>query len=95
MNTKEKIIRKIMGREDLEAEYANNMHFWSHYEGLYEGAFPIKEKILENEVIKYTLCDNTHAYEKYNWKPEVGFEEGLKRTVDFSVEAIREAFKQN
>ena len=88
-----RIIRKFMDREDIEAQYADNMHFWRHYEGLYEGAFPIKEKILANEVVKYTLLDNSHAYEKYGWKPMVSFEEGLKRTVDFSVETLKEALK--
>ncbi len=87
-----KIIRRIMKREDLEAQYADNMHFWSHYEGLYEGVYPIKEKILENEVVKYTLCDNTHAFEKYGWKPLVGFEEGLRRTVEFSVDTLRSVY---
>lgn len=82
-------IAHIMGKDDIEPEYVHASNYWKKYPALYEGAYPINEKFLEAEVNKFTLCDNTHAFEKYGWKPKVTFEEGLKRTVVFSINAIR------
>lgn len=82
------IIAGIMGREELKPRYAECSHYWERYPGLYEGACPISKDILEAEVNKYTLCDNTHARERYGWTPQVSFEEGLRRTVAFAVEAL-------
>lgn len=81
-------IAHIMGKDNIRPEYVHASNYWKKYPALYEGAYPINEKFLEAEVNKYTLCDNTHALEKYDWKPLVSFEEGLKRTVDFAVKAI-------
>lgn len=44
---------------------------------------------------KYTLCDHTHAKEKYGWMPKVEFEEGIRRTVAFAVKAIEERDGKN
>lgn len=85
-------ITKIMGKEKVVPEYTDSAHYWYRYPELYEGAYPISAQILDNEVTKYTLCDNTHAMEKYGWKPMVSFKEGLERTVAFSVKALT---KQN
>lgn len=84
-----RIIRKAMGKDNIEAQHVESAHYWAHYNGLYEGAYPIKERILENEVTKHTLCDNTHAIEAYGWNPTVDFEDGLQRTVEFSVKALK------
>ena len=80
--------------EDVSPEYVDSSHYWKNYPELYEGAFPINNAILEKEVKKYTLCDNNHAKEKYNWKPEVSFEEGVARTVEFAVKKLSELSKQ-
>ena len=79
------IIARIMGKEHIRPVYAGPAHYWSRYPGLYEGAYPIREAILDHEVNKSTLCDNAYAMEKYGWTPAVGFEEGLRRTVEFTV----------
>ena len=86
-------IAKIMGKENIFPEYADSSHYWYRYPELYEGAYPISAKILDNEVTKYTLCDNTHALDKYGWRPMVTFEEGLRRTVDFSVNVLSKVKK--
>ena len=87
INEMYEIIRKHMGK-DIPAVYTETSHYWERYPGLYEGAYPIKAGILEHEVLKYTLLDNSHGYERYGWKPQVSFEEGLKRTVDYSVKVL-------
>ena len=50
-------------------------------------------KFMAYDMVSPDLDTNSHAYEKYGWKPMVSFEEGLKRTVDFSVETLKEALK--
>ena len=79
------VIAKSMGKEQVKPSYVDSSNYWKAYPGLYEGGYPIRENILENEVKKHTLCDNSHAKEKYGWEPRVDFEEGVKRTVEFTV----------
>lgn len=85
------IIARLTGKEALEPRHIDSSNYWKAYPGLYEGAYPIHEEILKAEVVKYTLCDNAHAKEKYGWTPRVDFEEGLRRTVEFSIRALEQA----
>lgn len=75
------IASKIMGK-DIQAKYADDAHYWEKYPELYSGVYPIKGEILAHEINKYSLCDNSHAKEKYGWIPEIGIEEGLKRVIE-------------
>ncbi|MBP3806241.1 MAG: SDR family NAD(P)-dependent oxidoreductase [Oribacterium sp.] len=81
------IAQKIMGK-DIKAEYASDAHYWEKYPGLYEGAYHIKEEILNHEINKYSLCDNSHAKEKYGWVPEIDMEEGLRRVIENECELL-------
>ncbi len=38
----------------------------------------MKQSILNHEINKYTLCDNSYAKEKYGWSPRVTMEEGMR-----------------
>lgn len=84
------MIRRIMGKEFIHAEYADSSEYWKKYPALYEGAYPISERMLEHEVNKYTLCDNQYASEAYGWKPHTAFADGVRKTVEFGVLAIQE-----
>lgn len=75
------IAEKIMGKS-IKPEYASDTHYWEQYPALSEGAYRIKEEILNHEINKYSLCDNTHAREKYGWLPKVSMEEGLKAVIE-------------
>lgn len=88
------IIARIMNKEHIGVKYVHSSNYWKKYPALYEGAYIISEKILDHEVNKYTLCDNSHAFEKYGWKPRVSFEEGLRNTVAFCVDAIQNRDKK-
>ena len=77
--------------KDIQAEYVESSHYWYRYPGLYEGAYPISESVLDHEVMKYTLLDNSHGFEVHGWKPEVSFKEGLERTVDYSIKVLKNA----
>ena len=83
------VIAKNMGKEHISPEYTNSSNYWKRYPGLYEGAYPILSEVLDNEVTKYTLCDNTHAKEKFGWEPKVSFEEGVKNTIEFTINAFK------
>ncbi len=71
----------IMGK-NIPAEYADDKHYWEKYPDLYSGVYPIKTSVLNHEINKYSLCDNTYARETYGWIPEVSMEEGLRRMID-------------
>lgn len=83
------IVAEHMGKGQIRPAYAESAHYWHNYPGLYEGTYPISERVLAHEVVKYTQCDNAHARERYGWIPRVGFAEGLKRTVDFAQALLR------
>ena len=74
------IAQKLMGKT-IPAKYAEESHFWDKYPELYQGAYPISSDILQHEVNKYSLCDNTEAKEKYQWEPKVTMEDGLMRCI--------------
>lgn len=75
--------------KNIPADYASDAHYWEKYPGLYQGAYPIKSEILSHEIKKYSLCDNSHAREKYGWVPEVDMEEGLRRVIENECELLR------
>lgn len=82
------IASEIMNKT-IKQEYANNKHYWEKYPSLFEGTYKIKEKILENEINKYSLCDNSYAKEKYGWTPKIAIEEGLKRVIENECELLK------
>lgn len=78
---------EIMGK-DIEPRYATDTHYWESYPELFSGAFPIRTEILTSEINKYSLCDNTYAYKKYGWKPEIDMKEGLRRVIENECELL-------
>lgn len=78
------IAQKIFNK-DIPAEYVDSSNYWKKYPQLYEGAYSIKPEVLDHEVNKYSLCDNTHALARYNWTPQVDMEEGMKLMIDYEV----------
>lgn len=91
INTIAKMIARQMHCEDLLIKYEETAHFWSKYPQLYQEPYPISEKLLEHEVLKYTCLSNKYAYEKYGWKPKTSLTDGIKNTVEFSCDALRKA----
>lgn len=74
------IAQKIMNKF-IKPEYASDAHYWEKYQELYQGTYVMKEEILNHEINKYSLCDNTHAKEKYGWSPKVSMEKGLESVI--------------
>lgn len=81
VNEMYEIAKRIMNK-DIKADYADDKHYWEKYPDLYKGAYSISDDILNHEINKYSLCDNSFAKEKYNWVPKVSMEEGLKRVIE-------------
>ena len=82
------VIKKQMGYEDIETKYVDTSHYWDRYPKLYEKPYPIDSKLLEHEVLKYTCLSNKHAKEKYNWEPKTSIEDGIKKTIEFSIKVL-------
>lgn len=61
----------------IDATYASDAHYWEKYPELFEGSYTIDMNILNHEINKYSLCDNTYAREKYGWLPRYDMREGL------------------
>ncbi len=81
VNEMYQLAQDIMGK-NIKADYASDAHYWEKYPGLFEGKYPIKESILNHEINKYSLCDNSYAKEKYGWVPKISMKEGLSRLID-------------
>ena len=69
--------------------FENPVKYWDKYPELYDGIFSIKQEVLDKEVNKETLCDNSYAFKKYNWTNKVSIEEGLKRVVDYVTKVLK------
>ncbi len=83
------IIAEEMGCIEVTPEYAETAHFWAKYPELYAKPYPIDAKMMEHEVLKYTCLSNRHAKEAYGWEPKTELREGIRRTVAFSVAALK------
>lgn len=81
VNEMYQLAQEIMGKV-IPADYADDAHYWEKYPALFGGRFPIKESVLNHEINKYSLCDNTYAKEKYGWTPKVSMREGLSRLIE-------------
>lgn len=82
------IASELMGK-NIKAKYVETSQYWNKYPELYQGKYPIKEEILEHEVNKYSLCDNSLAKQKYYWEPKVTIKEGLKKVVEYECELLK------
>lgn len=79
---------KLMGK-NIKPKYADDAHYWEKYSDLYSGKYAIKNEILNHEINKYSLCDNTYAKNTYNWEPEISMEEGLLNVIKHESELLR------
>jgi len=77
----------------LPAKYADDIHYWSKYPELFAGRYKIKEEILNHEINKYTLSDNSTARAKYDWKPQISIKEGLRRVIENEFELLKNLSK--
>ena len=82
------MIAKKMSCENIKIEYAETSHFWEKYPELYDKPYPITNELLEHEVLKYTCLSNEHAYLQYGWRPKTSIEDGIAKTVEFSVKIL-------
>ena len=82
------IIKEYMNKTHIETKYVDVSNYWHNYPELYEKPYPINNKLMENEVLKYTCLSNKRAYDNYGWSPKISIEDGIKRTVDFSVKVL-------
>ena len=77
-----------MGKE-IEPIYAKSKDFWNKYPELYTGKLVLNEDILVKEVTKYALGSNEKA-KSIGWLPKVDMNTGIKNSVEYAVNVLRE-----
>ena len=82
------VAQNIMNK-NIQAQYVDSSNYWKKYPQLYEGEYSIKPEVLEHEVNKFSLCDNTHALARYNWQPKVDIEEGMQKMIEYTVKQFQ------
>ena len=63
---------------DIIPIYRDATCFWNKYDNIVSGNNPINNYIIEDEVNKFTLGDNTFTKSELNWTPKYSFIEGIK-----------------
>lgn len=86
-------VAKQMCGEEQSLEYTCSENYWRKYPELYKGAYTISREALEREVVKFTQLSNEHARTKYGWTPKVGLEEGIQKTIAFTVKILKKVDK--
>lgn len=79
--------------KNIQAQYVDSSNYWKKYPQLYEGAYSIKPEILEHEVNKFSLCNNTHALARYNWQPKVDIAEGMSKMIEYTIKQFQKLDK--
>lgn len=88
VNEMYQLAQEIMNKK-IPAEYADDAHYWEKYPELFEGKYPISSKVLNHEINKYSLCDNSYAKETYGWIPKISMREGLTRLIEEECRLLR------
>ena len=88
-------VAQTIMKKFIHAEYVDSSNYWKKYPQLYEGAYSIKPEVLEHEVNKYSLCDNTHALAKYNWRPKIDIDEGMSNMIEYTVKLFQKLDEGN
>ena len=74
------LIKRYMNK-NIEAKYIESKNFWNKYSELYEGN-KLKEEIIEKEVNKLILGDNTLSKKILNWDIKYNMEDGIKDMIN-------------
>ena len=65
----------------ITAHYTNAENFWNKYDNIISGNNPINRKIIEHEVNKFTLGDNSFTKDKLGWNPKITIETGITKMI--------------
>jgi nucleoside-diphosphate-sugar epimerase len=68
-------------KSDIKPVYVESKKLWNGYNNLFNGHYKINENVIENEVNKITLGDNTFAKNKLNWDLKHTFKMGIKQLL--------------
>ena len=74
---------KISGK-NIEATYGDPQGYWDAYPGLFASTHPLNRERIVKEVFKSALADITKSSLEFDWKPEVGIDEGLKAVYEYA-----------
>jgi len=88
-------VQSHMKKEHILPIFRSPILLWEKNVLLFSGIMPILEENVKKEVCKYSLGDNTQAFRDFQWKPSVSIEEGLARTIAYTIHALCEQKKKN
>jgi len=72
---------KIALATDIDPIYQDSRKFWNNYKTLFEGLYKLDAAIVDKEVNKFALGDNTKAVKDYNWQPNLDLELLIQQTA--------------
>lgn len=81
---------KDIMNSSIEPIYREPHLLWEKNTLLWQGALPILKSVVEKEVTKYSEGSSEQAYRDYGWKPQVDFKDGLRATIQYSIDSLRQ-----
>lgn len=83
-----KLCEKVTGKK-FDITRGEPSGFWGKYPELFSSALPLPEQIVESEIEKNSIADNTKAAEKYGWQPKTSFETGLRLCFEHAKDIVK------
>jgi UDP-glucose 4-epimerase len=72
---------KIALSTDIEPIFQDSTKFWNNYKTLFQGKYKLDSAIVDKEVNKFALGDNSKAILDYNWRPNLDLNALIQRTA--------------
>lgn len=66
---------------DIDPVYQSSDKFWDSYTKLFQGNYPLDKSVIEKEVNKFALGDNSRAIAEYNWNPNTDLPALMQKTA--------------
>lgn len=77
---------KIGLNVNINPVYQSSDKFWDSYTRLFQGDYPLNKSIIEKEVNKFALGDNSRATKDYRWNPNTN----LPTLIQTTAQQIKE-----
>jgi UDP-glucose 4-epimerase len=79
------IIAKLLKEKKIKPTYRDPKLVWEKFPRQFGGKYPLNPKFLDQEVNRHTIASIEKTQKLLNWKPKVSIEEGLAKTVTYTL----------